>query len=209
MLLDALIGMKMCWQTLISDGVLLCRALLFNLMMKYLKKAPANIAAILSRTCRKPGWKMLIFSQLCPRSNNNKPPTLYILELSVFLEVLLTGWPISEGGIVISSSGWRVPAPWNCGLQLWGQWAGVKLEPEKSWLLAVLGLRFGPFLKSFLWGALNEDKHKVLSLMHTQGRLQRGARIQGLGAQLPLQTLHALGWRSALVLGLGCRMAAL
>lgn len=140
-------------------------------MMKYLKKAPANVAAILSCTCWKLGWKMLIFSLLCPKSNDNKPTNPLNSELRVSLEVLFTGWPISEGGIAIFSSGWRVPAVGSgYSLGLWSRNFGGSEQVSASNqrapgpVSAVLGLRFGPFLRSFPLGALNEGKLKVGSL---------------------------------------------
>lgn len=98
-----------------------CLALLLNLMMKYLEKAPANVAAILSCTCWKPSWKMLLFSQFCPKISNNNPPNPLNSELSVFLSMLFTGWPISEGGIAVFNFGlgyllWVAGIPWDCGL---------------------------------------------------------------------------------------------
>lgn len=69
---------------------------------------------------------------------------------------------------------------------------------------AVLGLRFGPFLKSFHLGALNEGKHEVASLFRA-----RVCTNPGLGSSAPTPGFAFLGWRSALTLGLGFRMAAL
>lgn len=147
-----------------------CLALLLNLMMKYLEKAPANVAAILSCTCWKPSWKMLLFSQFCSKISNNNPPNPLNSELRVFLSVLFSGWPISEGGIAVSNFGCRVPAVgsryslglWPCNFEgseqvsAWNQRAPGPLS-------AVLGLRFGAFLKSLPSGALSEDKHDVVS----------------------------------------------
>lgn len=53
---------------------------------------------------------MLLFLQFCSKINNNTPPPPLYIVSSVFLSVLFTGWPISEGGIAVLNFGCRAPA---------------------------------------------------------------------------------------------------
>lgn len=88
----------------------------------------------------------------------------------MFLSVVLTGWPISEGAVVVFSCGWRVPVVgsryslglWPCDFEGREQ-ASAWNQRTPGPLSAALGLRFGAFLKSLPLGASSEGKHKVFS----------------------------------------------
>lgn len=88
----------------------------------------------------------------------------------MFLSVLFSGWPISEGGIAVFNFGCRVPAVgsryslglWPCNFEGSEQVSTWKQRAPGP-LSAVLGLGFGAFLKSLPLGALSEDKHNVVS----------------------------------------------
>lgn len=185
-------------------------------MMKYLEKAPANVAAIFSCMCWKPSWKMLLFLQFCSKINNNTPPFKLWAQCSCqcsllagpFLRVELLFWTLVVGLLL-----WVAGIPWDCGLVTLRVVSSVSLEPENSWPslssagAQVWGISEEFALGSFKWGQTQRCLFIQSSLMPTQGRLQSGAWVHGLGAQL--QNVHPLGLSSALMPGLGCRMAVL
>lgn len=184
-------------------------------MMKYLEKAPANVAAIFSCTCWKPSWKMLLFLQFCSKINNNTPPFKLWAQCSCqcsllagpFLRVELLFWALVVGLLL-----------WVAGISL-GSWpfnfeGSEQCQPGTRELLALSQQCWGSGLGHFwrvctweLWGQTQRCLFIQSSLMPTQGRLQSGAWVHGLGAQL--QNVHPLGLSSALMPGLGCRMAVL
>lgn len=89
---------------------------------------------------------------LCPESNNNKPPNPLTSELRVLLEVLFAGWPSSEGGIAVFSSGWRVPAVgsrYSLGLWFGTLRAVSRCQPGTRELLALSQQCWGSALGHF------------------------------------------------------------